>query len=54
MTYSILDGNKDEIAGTRTSDYGKAYNTWKRMYRDMICFLVCWDCDSIFRVLEPQ
>ena len=58
MQYGILDANKNELKvdgrNKRTSSYQTAYNAWQRLYPVIICFLVCWECDSVFTVLEPR
>jgi hypothetical protein len=38
----------------RTSDYARAYAMWQKLYPVMICFLVRWECDGVFTVLEPS
>jgi hypothetical protein len=58
VTYGILDANKDELKfdgkHKRTSSYEKAYAAWVSLSSVMICFLVRWDCDCVFTVLEPR
>lgn len=58
MKYGILDANREEMKvdgkNKRTSDYEKAYATWQSLYKVIVCFLVRWDCDSVFTVLEPK
>jgi hypothetical protein len=58
VTYGILDANKDEMKvdgrNRRTSDYARAYAMWQKLYPVMICFLVRWECEGVFTVLEPS
>jgi hypothetical protein len=54
MTYSILNCERVEIQGTRTDSLREARAAWRAMYNVMICFLVRWECEAVFTVLEPK
>jgi hypothetical protein len=58
VIYGILDANRDELKidgkTKRTTSYEKAYAAWRRLSDVIICYLVCWECDNVFRVLEPR
>lgn len=54
MTYSILNAHRVEIEGTRTDSLREAMAKWQKLYPLIICYLVRWECEGCFVVLEPK